>query len=77
LDGSLSLPASLFQCLLWWVRRDEAVAPVADQILPPSLDKRFPYREPIRRLEELHECPLHFAIAHAFRDMHRLVGKWI
>src|SRR5947209_4614857 len=42
-----------------WLRRDQTIAPVSNQVLPPGLDECLPHGKPVLRLEKLHQCPLH------------------
>src|SRR5579875_885681 len=70
-------PPSGFDGLFRRMGRDEAIAAVADEVGPSRLDQRFPHREVILRLEELHERSLHLAVFHSLGDIHFLPGKRI
>ena len=62
LDSLVGPPLTGLNRLLRWVGLGEAIAAVANQVLPPGLDERFPHGESIIWLKELHERPLHLAI---------------
>src|SRR5580704_7751150 len=57
--------------------RNEALAICADQVRSPRLPQRFANFKIIRRLEELHQRPLQFAVAQGFRHMHGLLREWV
>ena len=55
------------------VGRDQAVAAVADQVLPAGLDQRLADLEVVLRLEELHQRPLQLAVAQVPGDVDLLL----
>src|SRR5579862_6172185 len=80
--GMVMVPASLLVRLpaprrngfLRRLGRDKTVAAVADQVLPSGLDQCFPHGKPVLRFEELHQRPLHLAVAKVVGDVHLLLG---
>src|SRR5271166_3332173 len=49
--------------------RDQAIASVANQILPTGLDECLPHSKPVFRLEKLHQRPLHLSVPKSFGDI--------
>ena len=62
-------PATLVERLPWAAARDQAVAAAADQVLPAGLLERLAHLEVVLRLEELHQRPLHLAVAQVLGDV--------
>jgi hypothetical protein len=75
LDRLVSPPPTRLDRFLGRLGRYQAVTAVADQILPPGLDECLPHVEPVLRLEELHQGPLHLPVPHVLGDLDRLLGK--
>ncbi len=55
------LPSSLNRRLRR-LTRDQAVAPVPDEVAPPGLEQRLPHHEVVLGLEELHQGSLHLPV---------------
>src|SRR5271166_4724182 len=57
--------------------RDQAVAPVSDEVSPPRLEQSLPHDEVVLRLEELHQRPLHLPVPQASCDVNLFSRKGI
>src|SRR5437868_2471705 len=69
--------SSCFDCFLWRIGGNEAVATVSDEIRSPRFFQRLPNLEPVLRLKELHQRPLHLPVAQPFGDVDRFLSKRI
>jgi hypothetical protein len=54
------------------IGRDQALGPVADQVLAAGLEQRLAHDEPVLGLEELHQRALHFAVLELLHRLDRL-----
>jgi hypothetical protein len=59
------------------ISRNKAVAPVADQILPPLQNQRGAESEIVGRMEELHPRPLQLLVVQVLRDLDRLLFEGV
>src|SRR5262249_58655661 len=60
---AVTLPPPGLDRLRRRLSRDEAAAAVADEVRPARLNQSLPHLEVVLRLEELHQRPLHLAVA--------------
>jgi hypothetical protein len=54
---------------------DQAIAAVANQVLPPGLNECLPHGKPIIRLKKLHQRPLHLTVPKSLGYIDLLLGE--
>ena len=67
-------PPSRLNRLLRRLGGNQALA-AADEVRTAGFDRSLPHRKPVRRLEKLHQRPLHLAISEPFGDVDFLLCK--
>jgi hypothetical protein len=74
--GSVGLPPSRLDRLLGRLEPESALE-AADQFASSRFDQGLAHLKVVRGLEELHQSPLHFPVAHVLRNPHRFLGERI
>gem|GEM_PF-3899742 len=69
--------APLRHSVFWWMRWDQAIASIADQIRPSGAAKCLATLKIIFGFKELHQGPLHLAFFHRFSNVNGLFREWI